>query len=116
MGGGGKRPHKRTSQSQDNLLDFIEARTIRVCVPPPIPPPQARRRSPRPPPADEDEDPADGDEAVLEGGHGQDGELGSVLQREDGEQPPAPGRTTGTGLQGGWGGGGDQVNTQAHKQ
>ena len=57
------------------------------------------RRSSWPLACDEDEDPADGDEAVLEGGHGQNGELGPVLQREDGKQPPAPGRTTGTGLQ-----------------
>lgn len=55
-------------------------------------------RSPRPLASDEDEDPADGDEAVLEGVHGQDGELGSVLQGKDGEQPPAPGGTIGYGL------------------
>lgn len=59
--------------------------------------------SPRPLAGDEDENSADGDEPVLEGGHGEDGELGSVLQRKDGEEPPAPGWTAGTGLSGGKG-------------
>lgn len=56
--------------------------------------------SPRPLARDEDENSADGDQPVLEGVHGQDGELGSILQRKDSKQPPAPGRTAGTGL---WG-------------
>lgn len=60
---------------------------------------RAAGQSPRPLARDEYENPADGDEAVLEGGHGQDGELGSILQRKDSEQPPVPGRTTGTALQ-----------------
>lgn len=59
-----------------------------------------RAGSPRPLASDEDEDPSDGYEAVLEGGHGQDGELGSVLQWKDGEQPPAPGGAIGYGLEG----------------
>ena len=35
--------------------------------------------SPRPFACDKDEHPADGDEAVLEWGHGEDGELGPIL-------------------------------------
>lgn len=56
-------------------------------------------RSPRPLACDEDENSADGNETVLEGRHGQDGELGSVFQRKYSKQPPAPGRPAGTGLQ-----------------
>lgn len=56
-------------------------------------------RSPRPLARDEDENSADGDETVLEGRHGQDGELGSVFQRKYSKQPPAPGWPAGTGLQ-----------------
>lgn len=55
-------------------------------------------RSPRPFSGDEDENSADGDKAVLEGGHGEDGELSSVFQWKYGEEPPAPGWTAGTGL------------------
>lgn len=50
---------------------------------------------------DEDQDPADGNEAVLEGGHGQDGELGTVVQRQHSQQPPSPRWTTGITLEGG---------------
>lgn len=56
-------------------------------------------RSPRPLACDEDENSADGNETVLEGRHGQDGELGSVFQRKYSKQPPAPGWPAGTGLQ-----------------
>lgn len=56
-------------------------------------------RSPRPLARDEDENSADGNETVLEGRHGQDGELGSVFQRKYSKQPPAPGWPAGTGLQ-----------------
>lgn len=56
-------------------------------------------QSPRPLACNEDENSADGNEAVLEGGHGQDGELSSILQWKDSKQPPTPGGTTGTGLQ-----------------
>lgn len=47
---------------------------------------------------DEDQDPADGNEAVLEGGHGQDGELGTVVKRQHCQQPPSPRWTTGITL------------------
>ena len=57
-----------------------------------------RLRLPRAFACDEDEDPADGDEAVLQRGHGQDGELRPVLQGKHRQQPPAPGRPTGIGL------------------
>jgi len=60
---------------------------------------QAAGVSPRPLASHEDEDPSYGDEAVLEGGHGQDGELGSILQWKDSEQPPTPSWTAGTSLQ-----------------
>lgn len=78
----------------NELLNCIEAQAILVSSPH-----RAAGQSPRPLARDEDEDPADGDETVFEGGHGQDGELGSILQRKDSEQPPAPGWTAGTGLQ-----------------
>lgn len=54
--------------------------------------------SPRPLAGDKDEHPADGDEAVFERGHGEDGELGPILQRKNSQEPPAPGGTAGTGL------------------
>lgn len=57
-------------------------------------------KSPRPLARYKDEDPSDRNEAVLEGGHGQDSELGTVLQGKDSEEPPGPGRTAGTALQG----------------
>ena len=57
-------------------------------------------KSSRPLPRDKDEDPADGDEAVFQGGHGQDGELGTVFQRQNRQKPPTPGRTTCTALRG----------------
>lgn len=55
--------------------------------------------SPRPFACDKDEHSADGDEAVFEWGHGEDGELGTILQRKNSKKPPAPGRTAGTDLQ-----------------
>lgn len=55
--------------------------------------------SPRPFACDKDEHPADGDEAVFERGHGQDGELGTILQGKNSKKPPAPGGAAGTGLQ-----------------
>lgn len=78
-----------TAWREVRLLNCIDARAGRN-----------EAESPRPLAGDEDEDPSDGDEAVLEGVHGQDGELGSVLQRKDGEEPPAPGRAFGNRLEG----------------
>lgn len=59
---------------------------------------QAAPPSPWPLASDKDEDSSDGNEAILEGGHGQDCELGTVFQGKNSEQPPGPGWTTGTGL------------------
>lgn len=63
---------------------------------------------------DEDKDPADGDEAVLEEGHGQDGELGTVVQRQHSQQPPSPRWTTGITLEGEGGSQLDNSNTLNH--
>ena len=46
----------------------------------------------------EEQHSADAAEAVLEGGERQEGQLGPALQGEDSQQPPAPWRTIGTGL------------------
>lgn len=73
----------------DELLNYIAARAVSG----------AAGQSPQPLARNEDENSADGNEAVLEGGHRQDGELGPILQRKYSKQPPAPRRTTGTGLQ-----------------
>ena len=46
-------------------------------------------------PRDEYKDPANGNQPVLEGGHGEDGELGPALQGENRQEPPVPGGATG---------------------
>lgn len=58
-----------------------------------------RGSSPGPLPCDEDENSADGDQPILEGGHGQDGELGPALQGKNRQEPPVPGRPAGQSLQ-----------------
>lgn len=49
----------------------------------------------------EEQDLADAAEPVLQRGQSQEGQLGSAVQRQDGQQPPAPRRTVGTRLSGG---------------
>lgn len=59
---------------------------------------RGRPRSSRTLPGDEDEHSADGDESVFQGGHGEDGELSFILERQHSQQPPTPRRPTGVPL------------------
>lgn len=57
-----------------------------------------RRPSPRPGARHEGQDAADAAQALPQRLHGQEGQLGSVLQGQHSQDPPAPGWPVGVGL------------------